>query len=271
MNTENRTSGGGELPEHVLENRGYWDAMADEWVESGERNWAQDKPTWGIWNVSEEELRLLPAKMDGMDAVELGCGTAYVSAWMARRGARVVGIDNSAEQLATARRLASEHGVSLELIHGSAEETGFASAAFDFAISEYGAAIWCDPYRWVAEAHRILRPGGSLVFLGHHPLVMACTPESGEADDRTLHRSWFDMHMLDWRGAEIDPGGVEFNLPTSAWFRLFNGVGFDVVGYDEPRPPEQVDGERFSIAADWARAWPSEQVWKLRKRTVETA
>jgi SAM-dependent methyltransferase len=47
----------------------------------------------------------------GKDAIELGCGTAYVSAWLARRGARVVGIDNSEAQLATARDLQRKHGL----------------------------------------------------------------------------------------------------------------------------------------------------------------
>ena len=48
----------------------------------------------------------------------------------------------------------------------------FADQSFDFAISQYGAAIWCDPYRWIPEASRILRPGGRLVFETGSPLVM---------------------------------------------------------------------------------------------------
>ena len=148
-----------DLPPHVSENRRYWDERAADWVAAGERAWAQPEPSWGIWGVPEPELGMLPASMAGMRAVELGCGTAYVSGWMARRGARVTAIDNSEQQLATARRLAAQHGVELELVHGDAERTPFESGAFDFAISEYGAAIWCDPYAWVPEAHRVLRPG----------------------------------------------------------------------------------------------------------------
>ena len=44
---------------------------------------------------------MLPAAIDGRDSIELGCGTGYVSAWLARHGARPVGIDNSARQLET--------------------------------------------------------------------------------------------------------------------------------------------------------------------------
>jgi SAM-dependent methyltransferase len=46
----------------------------------------------------EDGLYALPSDVVGMDVVELGCGTAYFSAWLARRGARVTGIDNSAHR-----------------------------------------------------------------------------------------------------------------------------------------------------------------------------
>ena len=71
-------------PEHVLENRTYWDGMASDWVSAGERSWKQESPTWGIWALPESELGLLPPTMNNMNAIELGCGTGYVSAWMNR-------------------------------------------------------------------------------------------------------------------------------------------------------------------------------------------
>ena len=93
-----------ELPEHVRRNRAYWDAMAHEWVDKGRAAWASNDPCWGIWRIPESDVHLLPDNLEGKDVIELGCGTAYVSAWLARRGARVIGIDNSLVQLATARR-----------------------------------------------------------------------------------------------------------------------------------------------------------------------
>jgi 2-polyprenyl-3-methyl-5-hydroxy-6-metoxy-1,4-benzoquinol methylase len=94
-----------DLPEHVRLNREAWNEWAAEYVEPAERNWASADPTWGVWGVPEAQLRMLPEDMSGMDAIELGCGTAYGSAWMARRGANVTGIDNSQAQLDTARRM----------------------------------------------------------------------------------------------------------------------------------------------------------------------
>ena len=255
-----------ELPEHVAVNRSYWDGMASEWVSSAERNWS-GSPDWGIWGVSEDEADMLPDDMSGMNAIELGCGTAYVSAWMTRLGAHVVGIDNSEQQLKTARRLARKHGLAIRFLHGNAEEVPLPDHSFDFAISEYGAAIWCDPYRWIPEAHRLLRPGGELRFMGTHPLVNVCSPLSGAPSNEQLHRDYFSMHSIDWRAVDEDPGGIEFNLSISDWFALFANTGFDVVGFREPRAPDEITTDRFSIPCAWAKRWPSEQIWRLRKQT----
>ena len=127
-----------DLPEHVRRNRDQWDGWADQYVAAGRRNWASDDPTWGIWGLSEAQVGMFPDRVAGLDVIELGCGTAYVSAWLVRRGARPVGIDSSARRLATARTLQAEHHLEFPLIHGSAEATGLPDGSFDLAISEYG-------------------------------------------------------------------------------------------------------------------------------------
>lgn len=246
-------------------NRDVWNADAPNWVALAERLWALDTPEWGIWNASEAELGVLPADMSGLDAVELGCGTGYVAGWMARRGAQVTAIDLSPEQLATARRLAVAHGAAITFIEGNAEATGLPDASFDFAISEYGASIWCPPEIWLAEAWRLLRPGGDLVFLGNHPLSLICSPLSGAPAERVVHRPYRGMWGADWTEVEISPSGVCFNLTMADWIALFSRLGFAVTGYHELYAPRDATGMRAEIPADWAKDYPVEQVWRLRK------
>ncbi len=265
MSSNDSEAAGGVLPEHVAENRRLWDETAGDWVAIGERAWASTDPTWGIWAVPEAEVEMLPADMSGLDAIELGCGTGYVSAWMARRGATVTAIDNSEAQLATARRLAAEHGLDITFIHGNAETVPLPDGSFDFAINEYGASIWCVPEVWLGEAHRLLRPGGRLAFLANHPMAMACAPLDGSNIAEHLCRPYFGMHTLDWRNVEVDPGGVNFVLPLSDWVALFRRIGFAIEDLREPRAPESAEGTNFFVAADWAKRWPGELVWKLRR------
>lgn len=252
---------------YVNVNRDVWDADAPNWVAAGERLWSLETPEWGNWGAPDTAMRrpLLPTDMSGLTTIELGCGTGYVSGWMARRGAKATAIDVSPAQLDTARRLARDHGAAVTFIEGDAEQTGLPDAAFDFAISEYGAAIWCRPERWLAEAFRLLRPGGALVFLGNHPLSLICAPLSGAPTDRTLHRPYRDMWGADWTQVEIEPHGISFNLTVSDWFALFARIGFTVVDYQEIYAPDWANDTRGEVPADWAKDYPVEQVWHLAK------
>src|SRR5215469_8819378 len=103
--------------DHVLRNRAAWDRLAADYAEPGERRWAAAEPTWGLWNIPEAQVGLLPADVNGRDSIELGCGTGYISAWLARRGARPTGLDNSAAQLTTARQLQDRFGLRFPLVH----------------------------------------------------------------------------------------------------------------------------------------------------------
>ena len=251
------------LPDHVRRNRAHWDGIAAEYVRNGEESWARDEPRWGIWGIPEADVHLLPDDLDGRDAIELGCGTAYVSAWLARRGARVTGIDNSPRQLETARRLQDEHDLHFPLMLGNAEEVPLPNESFDFAISEYGAALWADPYRWIPEAARLLRPGGELTFLTNGMLCILCVPElETEPVTDQLQRPYFGMHRNEWP----DSDGVEFHLGYGDWIRLLRANDFEVLDLIELRPPPDATTTYEWMTLEWARQWPSEEVWKARKR-----
>jgi len=250
-------------PDHIHRNRLLWDAWAEKYATGAEDAWAQEHPTWGIWSVPESQLGLLPDNLIEKDVIELGCGTAYVSSWLARRGAHVVGIDNSAAQLATARRLQRQFGLNFTLIHGNAETVPYPDASFDFAISEYGACLWADPQRWVPETARLLRPGGRLVFLVNSFLMLLCMPpEDGIAATDRLLRPAFGVHRVEWPGDV----GVEFYLSHGDWIRLLRQAGFEIEELVEVRPEATATTTYHFVTLEWARQWPCEEVWKVHKR-----
>ena len=251
--------------EDAAANRDVWTkSNAEYYARRAPVAWAQEEIDWGVWHVPESEVGAI-GDVDGLDVVELGCGTAYFSAWLAKRGARPVGVDITPAQLETARRMQRETGIEFPLVEADAGETGLPAESFDLALSEYGASIWVDPYRWIPEAARLVRPGGRLVFLRNSTLAVLCYPEdeSAPADDR-LHRPQRGLHRLAW-----ETEGVEFHLGHSEWIDLLRENGFELERMVELYAPEDARDHPYytGTTAAWAKRWPSEEIWVARKRS----
>jgi SAM-dependent methyltransferase len=249
--------------EDALKNREVWTKANAEYTDQKAReSWAKDEIDWGMFSGPESELNTL-GDVHGKDVIELGCGTAYFGAWLAKRGARVTGVDITPAQLETARRLQQETGLEMEFIEASAEDVPLPDASFDLAVSEYGASIWCDPELWIAEAARLLRPGGRLVFLCNSTLSILCSPDEGKVEER-LMRSQFELGRFEWPGEDE---GVNYHLAHGEWIRILRANGFEVEALHERLAPEDTDDHGYYdfMPAEWARRWPAEEIWVARK------
>ena len=254
-----------DLPESIAGNIADWTRTNAEYTDArAPAAWAQDEITWGIWKIPESELQVLPP-LEGIEVVDLGCGTGYFSAWLAKRGARPVGVDPTPAQLETARRLQRETGIEFPLVEAPGERVPLPDASFDLALSEYGAALWAVPEQWIAEAARLLRPGGQLVFLTNSVLNTLCMPDDvdGVAQER-LQRPQFGMYAFHWE----DQQGIEYHIPHGEWIRLLREHGFDVEALYELQAPAdaQMHGYYNYVSAEWGRKWPAEELWRARKR-----
>lgn len=248
--------------DHVERNRRFWDESAAGWHGPLARgHWRRPAPVWGLWETPEAQAEVFDdgsgRGVAGLDVVELGCGTGYVSSWLARAGARPVGVDISREQLATARAMQTEFGLRFPLLLADAERLPLADSVFDLAVSEYGASLWCDPYRWIAEAARVLRPGGRLVFLRRSPLFGLCAQVDGPVE-AVLRRPQFGLRTV---GGEA---GVEFHLAHGEMIRLLRSLGLVVEDLIEIQAPRPAHRDYQDVSADWAHRWPSEEIWKAR-------
>jgi SAM-dependent methyltransferase len=253
------------VEESVAANREHWTRANAEYTDARAHDaWLDDEITWGEWHVPERQVRVLPADLAGLDVIELGCGTAYVSAWLARRGARPVGIDPTPAQLETARRCQRELGIEFPLVEAAAESVPLPDGGFDLAVSEYGASIWAEPRLWLPEAARLLRPGGRLVFLHNTILSILCATNEGPTGE-CLVRPQFGGYRHDWRAFN---GGIEFHPPHGEWIRMLRANGFEILDLVELEPPaDAVDHPYYDwVKLDWARRWPAEEIWVAEKR-----
>ncbi len=252
------------LSRDAARNRRLWDERSAAYqAEHGAQLAASGGAAWGVWQIPESEVGAL-GDVSGRDVLELGCGAAQWSIALARAGARATALDNSARQLEHAKALAAEAGVELELVHASAESTGLGDACFDVVFCDHGAMRFADPHRTVPEAARLLRRGGLLAFSMHTPIAdLAWEPGEDHPGDRLTCRYW-DLRALEEPGEPL-----AFQLPYGAWIRLFGAHGLVVEDLIELRPPADatssyVDDEH----REWARAWPFEHIWRVRRVAV---
>ena len=96
----------------------------------------------------------------GMRVLDVACGPGYVAGAAAERGAETVGIDFSESML----KLAQSNFPALAFRHGDAEDLPFAEGAFDCVLINFGVLHFPDADKALAEAYRVLKPGGRLGF-----------------------------------------------------------------------------------------------------------
>ncbi len=247
----------------VAHNRATWDRLSDAYqARNAEFIGRKDEPRWGMWQLPDSELGIM-GDVSGKDVLELGCGAAQWSIVLSGRGARVVGLDNSARQLEHARESMAAAGVDFPLVHASAEEVPLPDASFDVVFCDHGGMTFGDPYRTVPEAARLLRAGGLFAFSHSSPLVMCCWNPESDAIEGRLVGSYFGMHRFDDLPArEL----IEFNLPYGEWIRLFRANDLRVEALVEIRPPAGAETTyRTPDETEWARSWPMEEIWKCSK------
>ena len=248
----------------VRVNLASWERDSDDYQA---RNRAQlsrwDVLAWGVWDVPEDEVRAL-GDVEGALALELGCGGAQFGLRVADRGASVTGVDFSGNQLRHARANIAARGARLPLVRADAEELPFADESFDMVFCDHGATSFTDPHRTVPEVGRVLRPGGRFVFNIATPFISVCWGEGDAPAGRELKGSYFDLG----REEHVEDGDrwVSWQLTYGDWIRLFRTNDLLVEDLIELRPaPDATTTYDDYAPLEWARAFPGEHIWKLRK------
>lgn len=241
--------------DEVRHNRALWTLLNHRHTgPAAEQMWRRDGVRWGLFGIPD---RWLPP-LSGLTVVELGAGTAFFSAALARAGARPVALDLNEDQLASARRC-QVAGPTFPLVQADAQAVPLRDGCADLVVSEHGASVWCDPHRWVPEAARLLKPGGWLAFLVNSPLSTLCVPDTGPASE-VLQRPYAALGRMEFDGVEYHPSHGE-------WIAILRDAGLRVEALHELLAPETASDHEFYEIADaaWATQWPAEDLWVARR------
>ena len=242
-------------------NREFWNEDADAYQEAHGEQLA-NYGRWGVWGIPESELAAI-GEVGGLDVLELGCGGAQHGIGIATDAQRRVGLDQSVAQLRHAVTNLAAHNLRMPVVCASGTATPFRDGSFDLVFCDHGAMSFCDPYESVPEASRLLRPNGRLIFNCSTLLRMLCFP-LGDPDapiTRELHSPYFGARAFDW-----GDGTIDFQIPHGEWIRLFRANGFHVEDLIEIPAPADATTTYDYVDVDWARQWPTEEIWSVRKR-----
>ena len=264
--TERNRDTSRSLSESQLLNQAKWQISSRDFRQLGEQCWESSQPRWGLWQRSEEGLNLLPEDLTGLTCLDVGSGSGYILKWMIDRGANAIGLEPTDNQLAVAQYLSLKHHTSVQIIQAFAEDMPLADNSIDFAISEYGAALWADPYAWIPEVARVLKSGAPLTLYINHILSYltdnALDPPEAEWTT-SLQRSYFNAYRVLWNEDGTD--GVEFHLPPGEWIDLFRSQNLVVDALIELPAPANTHSPFSYVSNEWGSRWPAEAVWKVHK------
>ncbi|WP_029089131.1 class I SAM-dependent methyltransferase [Brevibacterium album] len=228
--------------ESVRANRSYWDGSAEEYLAEHGSFLGASEFVWCPEGVREDDIGLL-GDITGRQVLDVGCGAGQCTRWLAEHGATATGVDLSSGMLEQASRLSRENplregSVPPTFLQADARSLPFPSGSFDIACSSYGALPFVkDADAVLAEAARVLRPGGLWVFSVTHPLRWMFPDVPGESG-LTVEYSYFDRTPYVELDASGEPAYAEHHRTMGDWIRLLVEAGFEITGLTEPEWPE---------------------------------
>ena len=221
-------------------NRAWWDVEAGDYYAEHGVFLGDDDFVWGPEGLHEADAGLL-GDLDGKALLEIGAGAAQCSRYAVRRGARVVATDISGGMLRQGLnlnlRFTLESGLSLPLVQCDAASLPFGDGSFDTVFTSYGAVPFvADSAAVMAQAARVLRPGGRFVFSTTHPIRWALPDDPGYPG-LTVSNSYFDRTPYVEQEAGITTY-VEHHRTLGDRVREITAAGLRLIDLVEPEWPD---------------------------------
>lgn len=238
----------------------FWDRVAQDW----DRQVGTEGDANRILN-SDPVLWRFAGDIAGLNVLDAGCGTGYLSRKLAARGARVLSVDFSPAMIEIAHAKAPDIDFRVDTCSDLATVKG---NSIDLIISNYVLMDTPDLEETLAAFARVLRTGGTAVLIFSHP----CFPGSRtQSVNNSIYYHW-DFSYFDRRQC-IDPPWAHFtsefiwfHRPLSDYWKAFKAAGFEILEFEEPRLSE----DRRHLARDdqmlnKSKTRPFSVAFKLRK------
>jgi ubiquinone/menaquinone biosynthesis C-methylase UbiE len=220
--------------------RTWWDHEADAYQREHAEFLGDADFVWGPEGAREAEVHAL-GPVAGGRVLEIGCGAAQCSRWLAARGTPAVAVDLSFRQLQHSQRLDAETQLRVPVAQADALALPFADAAFDAAFASYGAVQFAaDVHRLFAEVARVVRPGGRWAFSVTHPVRWAFPDDPGQAG-LTATRSYFDRRAYVEQDDDGRAAYVEHHRTLGDLVRALTDTGWTLRDLIEPEWPPTND------------------------------
>ncbi len=228
----------------------YWDRNADVWIELTRAGY----DVYRDYINTPAFFEMLP-DVNGLLGLDIGCGEGHNTRLLAQRGACMMAIDISGIFVQHAKQMEEQGDLGIRYQVASAVELPFADTAFDFATGFMSFMDIPETERVVAEAYRVLKPGGFLQFSITHPCYD--TPHRRNLRDERglvyaveIGRYFENLQgdIAEWTFSAAPPqvreGLPKFKIPrftrtVSQWFNLLIETGFLLERIAEPRPSDQ--------------------------------
>ncbi|WP_040807262.1 class I SAM-dependent methyltransferase [Nocardia concava] len=249
--------------------RKWWDADAAAYHETHADFLGVDSPAgefvWCPEGLHEGDWHLL-GDIEGKRILEIGCGSAPCSRWLASHGAHPVGLDISRSMLDRGLAAMAAGGPTVPLVQAGAEELPFADESFDLACSAFGAVPFvADSGQVMREVRRVLKPGGRWVFSVNHPMRWIFPDDPGPEGLRATI-PYFDRTPYVEMDSEGEPTYVEHHRTIGDRVREIVAAGLTLVDLIEPDWPEWLDREWGQWSPLRGEIFPGTAIFVTEKR-----
>jgi ubiquinone/menaquinone biosynthesis C-methylase UbiE len=245
--------------------RNFWDQVSSDWEAQ-----VGDKGDSNRLLNSDPVLWKLVGAVRGLNVLDAGCGTGYLSRKLCDRGASVIGIDLSSKMIEIARQKNPEMDFRID---SCSELRTLDACCFDMVVSNYVLMDLRDLHGAMKSFHRVLKPEGVAVLVFSHP----CFPQARAAvndQDGTVTYVWDYNYFEEAR--QVSPAWghfksefIWFHRPLSAYWKAFRSAGFEIADFNEP----SLARERYHLAANKrqlsnGKSRPYSVAFKLKKTGV---